>query len=634
VIQPTRFLRLCRWSISLVIASFPIGAVANPPMADIVRGSQAGFRQPAQADVVYAKDQLTRSANRLEEFLNRRGAKGDAWSKYLGLRMLRELLLSDAQGEDDIEYLLEDLSSVLLRFTAHHDGLDRKPFESVRDDLQIYIQSIEDLTIEDLRDQFGKRLDRLAAALEEYGKSPTGSLYNDIDEHLRWLVQRRQTPHLVQRLREQFAHPNFLLSVRQKAVSGGVYTVSQRKPVRDCILGTSIYGHADIRGRVTVSYVPSDTFGAFRLNLTAHGVTRDSVGYNGPVRLRSDSYTDMAAHKVIYVSETGITTVPAAAGASTSSSTKALATVFPAGGLLDRIVRRSAWRRAHQQKRQVELIASDHAARDLRKDFDQNVAKEVRDANAQYISEVRGPLTRLGQFPRLAFRTTSHQFQISGWQASPKQLMAARPAPALGDSDVGLQLHQSAVNNLADRVFAGRTFSSRDIRELENTHNQNNGEEFIKDEEEVRIIFADHRPVIVEMDDDIFNLTLRGKEFFSKGKVYSIAMDIVVRYRVEPHRTGFELVMVDAPSVETTSGRLALGSAALRRTLRNVLERDLKKTIDLSKVTLPDGLRDQAELLVQQLSFEEGWLLLNLDVVAKRDSQFSAFGSTRHYEGS
>ena len=75
---------------------------------------------------------------------------------------------------------------------------------------------------------------------------------------LAWLDDARQVPSLTAAVRRALSHPNLYLHVSNRLVQSRIGgPISDTSPVRDCILGTSIYGTGWTNGQLTTELAPS-----------------------------------------------------------------------------------------------------------------------------------------------------------------------------------------------------------------------------------------------------------------------------------------------------------------------------------------------------------------------------------------
>ena len=113
-----------------------------------------------------------------------------------------------------------------------------------------------------------------------------------ISESVRWLEDARQVPALVRAIQRHFVQPNLLGEMSPAVLGAGIAEpVDDTTPIRDCILGTDIYGTAHTVGQTSVELSPDPDLGVID-TLFFGTTTSDNVGYHGPVTIYSSSTTE------------------------------------------------------------------------------------------------------------------------------------------------------------------------------------------------------------------------------------------------------------------------------------------------------------------------------------------------------
>src|SRR5262249_19772195 len=117
------------------------------------------------------------------------------------------------------------------------------------------------------------------------------------------------------------------------------------------------------------------------------------------------------------------------------------------GGLGSRLVSRIGWRKAGQQKGQVDAIASQHTAGRVSSRFDDEVRDRLAKTRERYENEYRRPLERSGNVPDyIRFSSGNRGIAMEVAQANRYQVAATEAPPEVSDShDVSMRLHETAV---------------------------------------------------------------------------------------------------------------------------------------------------------------------------------------------
>jgi hypothetical protein len=197
---------------------------------------------------------------------------------------------------------------------------------------------------------------------------------------------------------------------------------------------------------------------AIHLDGTAYSRTR---GYNGPVRINSSGRTTFWAYQHVTLTNDDFITSPGVADADTRTQIRSIQKT--GGKFGHRLIERIAWKRAGQQKRQAERIASSHARDRVLNEFEENVVRDLAAARLRYEAQVVAPLVRRGVTPEyLQMRSGAGGVFVETLFAGRTQLGAAGlPPPMMPDHDLALQVHESAVNNFLPLALASARISQQ-----------------------------------------------------------------------------------------------------------------------------------------------------------------------------
>jgi hypothetical protein len=216
--------------------------------------------------------------------------------------------------------------------------------------------------------------------------------------------------------------------------------VRQRRPVRDCILGTRIVGESTTHGRTRLVLRESNdkVLGEIAFEGTVRART---LGYNGPVVLHSLSDAAFCARKAIVMDNSGLRVAPAATSVHTQLKTTHIETSLPR--LRGRIARRIAWRRSASSRGRAEIISSQHTAATISRDLDKRIDQSVANVRQNLQSPFSGLEVDVG--PKLVrFRTTPEYVAIAmmRMQAGGDQPIP-QPPQIEGNPDIAVRVHRS-----------------------------------------------------------------------------------------------------------------------------------------------------------------------------------------------
>lgn len=422
-----------------------------PKLAWAARGDHVPL---STADFDKVRNDLRTKARAADQALATNAAAVAGWKKYLAWDLLvphlGETLKVDRQS-------LADLDEVLRRLHTNEPGLERPQFVALANAIQRYrglITWAAAAKNHDTRPDYNQRVEFMSKQLQRHLERPTTETEWQVARSLGVIEALDQSPELVQAVRKRLAQPNILGAASVQFItrmpSRPIDTV---RPVRDCILGTAIFGSAHTVGNVRYELHESyDTIDlAVHLEGTAYSRTR---GFNGPVRINANSRTGFWAMKRLSLSDDQFTSTAGVASADTDTHINSIQKT--GGKLFHRLIEKIAWKRASQQKGQSERIAARHAEQRVLGEFDETLAAELAKSRGRYELELRAPLVRRGISPEY-LRMSSSPTGVFGETvfAARRQLGASGPAPKMAPGhDLALQIHESAVNNYLPLALA------------------------------------------------------------------------------------------------------------------------------------------------------------------------------------
>jgi hypothetical protein len=594
----------------IVCAAYADAADDKKPADDLAgacRAAVANFRPLGPADVENAKKQLIEAIDRLDARLDLDGSNGKAWRAFLQLPVLRSQLQLSGEGDKDV------LIRVLNHFNTGYDGLELVWFLDVQQALHHYLSWCNEVDSPKIRPIFEEKLRLLADRLERYASKPTTDDALVIGESLRLLESAGQTPELVRAIGERYIRPNLIGSISPAILGAGIAeSVDESMPVRDCILGTDIYGTAHTVGRSNIALAPSDRFGMFDV-LFLGNTTSDNVGYHGPVTIISQSTTSLSGRKRVWIHPGGISSE---SSVSTAETNVRLCDIQAKRSFIERM----AWKRAGKQQGQAETIASSHAVERLNERIDQQADNALQRANQAYSEKFVRPFTERKLFPQqLQFSTTEQAIKLVALQAGGGKLGAPTdPPPVSEKAEMSLRLHESAINNLAFDAMAGRTIYEEKVQAavVQTLGKLPDKMKSPEDDQPWAITFDARQPISVTFADDGFSITLRGLRFCHGEKVYNEPMNITAVYKIETTPRGFKAVLqgdiaVFPPDFKPGQGQQVGGKQQMFRTLlQNRFKKVFVAEILGEGFELAGRWKAAGTLKPIELVCRDGWLVI------------------------
>ena len=371
-------------------------------------------------------------------------------------------------------------------------------------------------------------------------------------------------------------------------------------------MGRPVVGNSSTTTQLAIKLIPD--LSRLRMMLEAQGVvSANTSSSTDRVTVFNHSESKFTAFKPVEISPLGLTTQSANATATSESSLCGVRSDFDDLPFMREVVRQMAMSqydedRAAAQRESVSKIAA-RAERQIDEELDQQVA----DANRQFNQRVLVPLKRLALDPTLfESRTEANCLIVRMRLATDQQLAAATPRPrAPRDSLISLQVHESAFNNIVDRLqLDGRKFTGKElyqhIGQQFNLPQPPQPDETFADAE---VTFAERDAVRIRCDAGRLEIALAFAHLKNGARQWR-NFEVVAGYTPRQHGLAIELVR-DGP-ISLSGERLNVQSQfVLRGTFNRIFSDDQHFTI-LSKELGSDPRL--AGLQITQFVIDDGWL--------------------------
>jgi hypothetical protein len=570
---------------------------------------------PSAEELAAGRKDVRNAMMSAETALNR-WSSGNGWRRYLLWDDLVRAVDSDV--EMDIVELAESRNRLLPVFTRladNHLGLERAEFQQLRVAIRKHVQQINAVMMRRGSQESQarrNRIDELVAA-----NRWTAAAQSEYSGHIRWLEDHLQPlPTSLAPVHWE----NFTASVSANFIRSATRTsVADPTDVNECIVGTRVIGNGITSGAGWLEPVASGN-GA-RLAARFSGVlSSDTVGYNGPVRIYSDGRTELNGVAMLELDSSGLRRLSTDVDASADSRTKAIATKFK--GLLDRVVRKVASKKAAESKSQANWESSYKARQSFLKRFDKDIRQQVSEGNQSFQNQLRLPLARRDLIPghwawgsEDTALTTRVRFD---GRNRPSSVVGVPQQFSNGGHTSGLQLliHQSFFDNVAEGYFGGRNQTLSDLGQTKDSGDDS------KAGDEIVVILDDFQPLRSVFDNDTLTFHLLPKQIVTAGRETG-GLIIKIAYRVERDGDAWQLRRSASPTIEplptfSRKPRLDASGSAMRVIVEPRLEADLPETLPLTLPWLdasqPSDAVPQAvrELRIADVQAFGGWLFLSL----------------------
>ena len=543
----------------------------------------------------------------LENYINLNSPNGQAWSKFLKLEELKNELAAEQPQ-------LDKLVELELNMRQNYLGLEYAPYQAVRRGIGDVVRALRygsrpERTIEVL----DGKLKQLVEDLNQPVSSATSDRALEVGLIANYLHEMNQAPTALAQLQQQYSSPNVQLYASESAINKMLSRpVAEPSPVDECLLGTHIVGQACMLGAFNVDVLPMDSGVSLQLKLNANLTTR-SNGYNRGVVIGSTSYSPVSATKQIFITPSGISSMP------TNVATHLQTSIHSIDHNL-RIVRRIASRKAAEQKPLADAIAEGRMQNRVRNQYDAQVNQQLGTANVRLASLQSGSppeLTRLGiPKPQINYNSTSNAIHANARQAAAFQLAALRPNDLAKpqSADIVAEVHQSALVNALDIVLGDRTIRSVDLDDYAMQIAGKVSEE-IKQEAEGEpwsIAFAAYRPVDIQFDDGQITVKLRIVRMTRGEQSLDDSAIVTAVYRPTYSNDGVVLDREGPVDVSFTRASRGLRVVTLRSFLKGKFDMFFKEQIvpqRLDQSSLPAGT---PHFVIDSLLVDDGWVQVGL----------------------
>lgn len=575
------------------------------------RTATAAFTPHTEVELAAARKKVSFAVNQLDRYLNTGGSNGRNWKRYLLWdEMQKQLGLAQPDSTE--------LERVYRRYVADHAGLEQPIWRNVAEALRSYLDLSAELADSKAKAAYEARLAELAERLEAFAQNGEPEELERAATSLGWLERRRQALPLVRNIRRRLSQPNLYVNLTEELIASGAgRTIDETEPVSDVILGTQISGSGRTVGNVLIRLIPSPNSALLETVLEGVNYAR-TVGANGPARIGSTSRTKLIGRQRMSLDAQGFKALAPQAVASAHSQIHGVWSTKH--GLVDRLVRRVAWKRIPRQKRQSETIASRHAERRLNRRLAAELNRELSVSNANYLEKFRNPLVRLNEFPaRFEFSTSAGEIRFVMQKDGLGRLAAPfGPPETQTPSDLLLRFHESLPNNFAQGLLAGQTLDRTQFEQLSLRYLGRVPTE-LEDEEPKgpwSITFASQAPITVRINHDSAAITIRGRQFASDVRRFDEPMNITARYRLSREAGAIKAVRegeleIFPPGFAPNAGRpLPARLIGFRNLLKHRFEKIFRPEIVSEGLILPGHWRRLGKLELNDLQTDRGWMLL------------------------
>jgi len=562
---------------------------------------QPAEADPAEASVTSTDTSAERVSAKVEELqsLMASSEAGNGWREYLQLDRLNEVARSANHDTLERRQLARQILDRLARARAsrqqRHFVVDG-PLATLGMELQSW--SAEPVSPQ-----------RLLSRLETYERSGLSSDAQLLATDCRWLnwSDHGGDRKLAGEVDGFYRNANLRVAVAGTLVNRFVpQPTAINMPISDTLIGVPVRGWSTTWTQLYLRLVPDAR--RVRLGLEATGiVASDTASSSGPATFYNNGTSTFLVRKLYVLGPKGLRDWPAIAEARSGSNLVSMETGFDGIPLFGPLVRSIALSQFEDSQPEALSEAQQKLANRARNQFDNAVRERMQEAQADFEQRFLQRVEKLGvDMTPVSFTTTDERIVVRMRIANDEQLGAHTPRPrAPSDSLISLQLHQSAVNNLLDRLdLAGRKFAVADLFQWINKKLDRPQPPLPDDlPDDVFITFAAKDPVSVRLTNDRAELCLTMAEL-TQGRNRWRNFSVRASYRPETQelQAGFLRDSGLRLEGESIKGKPEL---LLRGIFSRVLSSNRQVQLIADKFSKDARVKD---LAITQFVVDDGWL--------------------------
>ena len=390
-------------------------------------------------------------------------------------------------------------------------------------------------------------------------------------------------------------------------------------PVRTTMLGSRVTGVSRIESELGIDLKPS--VGSWEIDLQTNGsVSTRSIGRRGPAAVRTSSNNPFSASTPISIKPSDVDLGSVAVSVGGRSRLRSINTRYDDWPLIGSLVRSFAETEYFEKASLSNRIARNRIRSEVGDEISVIVREKVDQSTKRFSESIFGPLTRLQLEPQVVDMQSTEDRLIARYRmAGDWQLAAMTPRPrALADSLLSVQIHQSAINNTLEQLVPqNEVLPLRDVLaqcfELLGMQNQNVPEDIPAD---VRIQFAKHRPITVEIEDGKVWITMRVIRLENDDRLH--LRNFIVRATYVPEIEGLNAALV-------RDGHLSISGPGMSMRTRLPVRAIFNKVLSHSRPlelngNTPLSERVSEDTKITQFELRDGWIGMSIGHMAESQS--------------
>jgi hypothetical protein len=389
--------------------------------------------------------------------LTRKGKSGAAWRQYLQLKTLNGLAREGSEDERRAaaRKVLDQLESFRLS-RSQRKFVNEGPLAALQSELRVWAAA-------------PVMPAQLLAHLEAYEYSGLTSDARKVADDFRGLSwsSPAEAEEISQSLGTHYRNANLRIALAGPLLNRMVpQPPKMENEVQDTVVNVPVYGRSTTYTKLSVRLVPDPR--RIRIGLEANGlVDSDTRSTSGPATFYNEGRSTFLVRKLFVIGPQGLSVWPAIAEAENSYTYLiSLETDFDGVPLVGPLVRGVARNKHEEARGDARAEVEYKVATRARDQLDAEIRPLLTESAQRFEKEQLATLKRLGmEMTPLGLATTEDRIVARVRLGSAEQLGAHTPRPrAPADSWLSMQLHQSALNNVLEKLdLGGRKFTMPEL---------------------------------------------------------------------------------------------------------------------------------------------------------------------------
>lgn len=566
------------------------------PIYDVVSG---GLAPGPDGRLGGAQEAVSYTVANFRSFLGQLGDAG-SWGDYLLLDQIEE-----AAANDDAD----ERKTTALRLLARVSSRNLAPSQTVwlaQDQVRRLVNSVRPWAAQAID------FSVLLGQIEEHESNSINFVGREIIESYQTLrfSGSEQLQQIAALLDLYYRNANIRVSVAEDLLQRLVPPVEPHTmPVQTSLFGSRVKGVSRVETKVAVDLVPAQNRLAIQMR-TKGNVLTQSVGQNGGTSVNTMGASTFSAVTPMEISADGFVVHRPSVQVQGRTRLRGLQTQYDRLPILGVLANKVARTKYSEVSNATSRIANRRIKTQLYKEIDVRARERMALRGQQFSRSVIQPLERLALQPTVMGLQTTNDRMVTRYRLAGDWDLAANTARprALRDSLISVQVHQTAINNLLQRLVPKE--NPKSVQQILNDGFSVFGRQDIElpDDmpEDVELRFTQENPITVQVEEGIVWLTLRVVKL-TRGEKVKLTR-FIVKAGYKPEINGLNASLVRDGHLRISGPGMSMRQRLpLRAIFNKVLSASNKIPLTTDKIV---NHPVSADLEVSQLELRNGWIAI------------------------